>query len=275
VVELHAHTTASDGDLTPTALVAHAAAATVTVLAITDHDTVAGVAEARDAAAGLGVTVVPGIELTARVPHGSMHLLGYFGSPSPAPLVNQLETLRIGRERRLRLMVDRLGRLGVPVDWDAVRARAAHQLGRPHLADALVAAGHAASREQAFAEWIGFGRPGFIPADGLDPDEAVRLVVASGGVPVLAHPASLALPPRHLESFVQRLAARGLGGIEVHRPDHTPEQRGAYAEIARRRRLLPCGGSDFHRPEGPFALGDSGTPGLSNAVVRELLERIS
>lgn len=245
------------------------------MLAVTDHDTFAGVEEARATAADHGVTVVPGIELTVRVPHGSMHLLGYFGSSSPPPLDDQLEALRAGRERRLRRMVVRLGELGVPVEWDAVRSRAAHQLGRPHLADALVAAGHCTSREEAFSEWIGFGRPAFIPADGLDPDEAVRLVVTSGGVPVLAHPASLALPARHLESFVQRLASRGLAGIEVHRPDHTPEQRDAYAAIARRRHLLDCGGSDFHRLEGPFPLGDSGTPGIPAAVVEKLLERIS
>ncbi len=273
--DLHAHTTASDGDLAPARLVAHAAAAGVTTLAITDHDTLAGVPEARTAGAASGVRVVCGIELTVRVPMGSMHLLGYFPTESPAPLVDRLDEFRDRRDARIREIIARLAALGMPLTWDDVRRQGAHQLGRPHVADALVAAGHVADRDEAFARWLGDGLPAAVPSDGLDPEEAVRLVRASGGVSVLAHPGSLSLPHRHLTSFVQRLGAYGLTGIEVHRPEHLPEQRDHYAEIARRLHLLPCGGSDFHRPESPYDVGDTGTPGLAGSVVEDLLARIS
>jgi len=275
LIDLHAHTTASDGDLTPAELVAAAAAAAVATLAVTDHDTVAGLGAAVEAGAGHGVRVIPGIELTARVPHGSMHLLGYFDDVAPEPLVDRLEELSAYREIRIRAIVERLGDLGVELAWDDVRARAAGQLGRPHVAAALVGAGHVATREEAFDRWLADGRPAHVPSRGLEPDVAVRLVRASGGVPVLAHPGSLALPARHLESFVQRLAAHGLVGIEVHRPEHTPEARDAYRRIAKRLRLVPSGGSDFHRPDGPFALGDTGRPPLDPAAADLLFAAIA
>ncbi len=269
--DLHAHTRSSDGDLEPAELVAAAAAAGVTVLGVTDHDTLAGIEEALAAAAAHGVTVVPGIELTVRVPHGSMHLLGYFAEPAPAPLTERLSELSRLREVRIRAIVARLGELGMPLAWQDVRARAAGQLGRPHVADAMIAAGYVASREEAFAAWLADGRPAHVPSMGLAPEEAVRLVRDSCGAPVLAHPASLALPARHLHSFCQRLAHHGLAGIEVHRPEHTPDQRDVYADVARRLRLVPSGGSDFHRPAGPFPLGDTGFPGVAGDVAERLL----
>jgi predicted metal-dependent phosphoesterase TrpH len=270
-VDLHAHTTASDGDLTPSELVVAAAAAGVEVLAITDHDTVAGLEEAAAVGRATGVTFIPGIELTVRVPHGSMHLLGYFPTPRPHPLIERLGELAGFREERIRAIVELLSRIGYPVEWDDVRRRAAGQLGRPHVADALVDAGHAASRDDAFDRWLADGRPAHVPSHGLDPVEAVTLVVASGGAPVLAHPGSLRLPGRHLSSFTQRLAHHGLAGIEVHRPEHTPDQRDTYAAIARRLHLVPAGGSDFHRPGGAFPLGETGTPGLSRESAQRLL----
>lgn len=274
LIDLHTHTTASDGDLAPDDLVARAAAAGVTDLAVTDHDTVGGLVEALAAAPDHGVRVIPGIELTIQVPRGSMHLLGYFRATAPQPLVDALVELTAFRESRIRRIVERLGELGIPVEWDDVRGRAAGQMGRPHVAAALVARGHVATLAEAFDRWLADGRPAHVPSQGLDPVAAVELVGASGGVAVLAHPASLGLGQRHLAPFVQRLAGAGLTGIEVHRPEHTPEQRDAYATIARRLRLVPSGGSDFHRPDGPFALGDTGTPGLADDVVDRLFERI-
>jgi hypothetical protein len=273
-VDLHTHTTASDGDLTPSRLVAEAAQGGLEVIAVTDHDTVGGLAEATEAATAAGITVIPGIELTVRVPHGSMHLLGYFASPVARPLVERLGELSMFREERIRAIVDRLDALGAPVAWDTVRGRAAGQLGRPHVADALVEAGHAASRDEAFERWLADGRPAHVPSQGLEPVEAVELVVASGGAAVLAHPASLRLPARHLSSFVQRLCHHGLAGIEVHRPEHTPDQRDTYAAIARRLHLIPSGGSDFHRLRGPYRLGDTGTPGVAQDTAERLLAAI-
>ncbi len=274
LIDLHVHTTASDGELAPAVLVAHAATVGLDTLAVTDHDTVGGLAEALAAGAHHGVRVIPGVELTAQVPHGSMHLLGYFSEAAPPQLVDTLVALTTFREARIRRIVERLDELGVPLNWDDVRTRAAGQLGRPHVAAALVAAGHADSIAQAFDRWLADGRPAHVPSRGLDPVEAVRLVGASGGASVLAHPGSLGLNARHLRSFVQRLSAAGLSGIEVHRPEHTPDQRDAYGTIARQLKLVPSGGSDFHRPDGPFALGDTGTPGLASEAADRLLERI-
>jgi predicted metal-dependent phosphoesterase TrpH len=274
LTDLHCHSTASDGDLDPPGLVVAAAGAGVGTLALTDHDTMDGVAAAVAAGELLGVRVVPGIELTVRVPTGSMHLLGYFSAAAPRPLVDRLTGVSAFREQRIRRIVERLADLGIVLDWDDVRGRAAGQLGRPHVAAALVDAGYVATLDEAFERWIADGRPAHVPSQGLEPDAAVRVVRESGGVPVLAHPGSLALPARHLSSFVQRLAAFGLVGIEVHRPEHRPEQRDAYAAIARRLRLVPSGGSDFHRPGGPFGLGDTGRPGLPEDTLERLFDRI-
>jgi predicted metal-dependent phosphoesterase TrpH len=274
LTDLHSHSTASDGDLEPAALVAAAAAAGVTTLALTDHDTMDGLPEALAAGESHAVNVVPGIELTVRVPHGSMHLLGYFTAAAPRPLVDRLDGVAGFREQRIRRVVERLAELGIALEWDDVRGRAAGQLGRPHVAAALVDAGHAASLDEAFDRWLADGRPAHVPSKGLAPDAAVRVVRESGGAPVLAHPGSLALPARHLSSFVQRLAAFGLVGMEVHRPEHRPDQRDAFATIARRLRLVASGGSDFHRPAGPFALGDTGSPPLPDDVLDRLFERI-
>lgn len=272
-IDLHAHTTASDGHLTPAELVAHAAAGGVRVLAVTDHDTVSGLDEAAAAAAVHGVRLLAGVELTAQVPHGSLHLLGYLPEPAPPPLLERLAELTELRTQRIVRIVARLNALGVALDWERVRALAAGQLGRPHVAHALIEAGHAASVEEAFDRWLGDGGPAHVPQRGLEPAEAIALVTGCGAVPVLAHPASLRLPARHLHAFVQGLAARGLAGIEVHRPEHLPDQRDAFARIATRLRLLPCGGSDFHRTDGPYAIGDTGTPGLAFDTADRIVER--
>jgi predicted metal-dependent phosphoesterase TrpH len=252
-----------------------AAGAGVTTLALTDHDTVAGLDEAVAAGRERGVRVVPGIELSVRVSNlgmGSMHLLGYFRTTAPSPLVQRLAELAAKRVRRARAMVERLAQLGAPISFADVAARAGGTIGRPHLADALVAAGHAETPQDAFERFLADGAPAYVPQDGLEPEEAVRLVTASGGAAVLAHPASLAIGQGHkLEAFVRRLAAAGLSGMEVHRPDHTPERRDALARIARRVHLVAAGGSDFHRPLGPIRPGDTGVPGLPPDTLDRLL----
>lgn len=270
--DLHAHTTASDGALGPEALVRLAASRGVAVLAVTDHDSVESVERAVAEGARSGVRVVPGVELSVRVPHGSMHLLGYFAQARPPALVERLEALRAGRLRRAERMVAALCDLGAPIDLDAVVARAAGAVGRPHLADELVAAGHVASRQEAFERYLGDGAAAWVPAEGLGPDEAVALVRAAGGAPALAHPASLRLDRAALAATVQRLAARGLAGIEVHRPEHLPERRDEYAALARRLRLVATGGSDFHDPRGPNAPGDTGRPPLPLDAIDRLMD---
>ena len=241
------------------------------MLAVTDHDTMAAVPAAAAAGAARGVRVVPGVEVSVRTPSGSMHLLGYFRAHAPPPLLERLEALRRGREERALRILARLADLGAQLDPADVAARAAGPIGRPHIAEALVAAGHARDRQDAFDRFLADRGPAWVPHAGIGPEEAVRLVAASGGAPVLAHPASLAMPPAALDAFVARLAAAGLRGIEVHRPDHAPERRDAYAALARRHRLVAAGGSDFHRPGEGLWPGDTGEPPLPEDAIDRLL----
>jgi len=229
------------------------------------------VAAALDAGRALGVRVIPGIELSVRAPSGSMHLLGYFREPAPRPLVDRLAELRTAREARARLIVERLAATGAPISFDDVVARAAGPIGRPHIADAVVAAGHAHDRQDAFDRFLSDDGPAVVPHRGLMPEEAVRLVADSGGAAALAHPASLRLATEALSAVVARLAGAGLRGIEVHRPDHTPERRDAYAALARRHGLIATGGSDFHRPSQELLPGDTGEPPLPPDAIDRLL----
>lgn len=242
------------------------------VLAVTDHDTMEGVPEAMAAGSELGVRVIAGVELSVQAPSGSFHLLGYFPGPGePEPLGARLAGLRAARETRAHRMVERLAAAGAPVSFEDVSARAAGAIGRPHVADALVAAGHARDRQDAFDRYLADGGPGFVPHEGLQPREAIALVADSGGAPVLAHPASLRMPERELRAYVQRLTAWGLRGIEVHRPDHTPDRRASLARLARRNGLVATGGSDFHRLEDELRPGDTGRPPLPADVIDHLL----
>jgi len=230
------------------------------------------VAEAVAAGQTLGVRIVPGVELSVRAPSGSLHLLGYFPHALPEPLGARLATLRAAREVRAHRIVERLAEAGVPIAFDDVAARAGDSIGRPHLADALVAAGYVADRQEAFDRYLADGGPAWVPHEGLEPREAIELVTASGGAPVLAHPASLRMPPRELGAYVHRLASWGLRGIEVHRPEHTPGRRDHLTGIARRLHLVPSGGSDFHRPEDTLRPGDTGEPPLPLETIDRLLE---
>jgi 3',5'-nucleoside bisphosphate phosphatase len=245
----------------------------VATLALTDHDTMEGVPEAMDAGTRLGVRVVPGVELSARVPSGSLHLLGYFSHPAPSPLVERLDELRRTRVDRAREMVERLAQLGAPLDWNDVAARAEGSLGRPHIADALVAAGHARDRAEAFSRFLGDDRPAYVPSAALEPDEAICLVTEAGGAAVLAHPYSLRMGRDTLRAFVAELRLAGLQGVEVHRPDHSVPDAQTLADLARDLGLLPCGGSDFHHPDGPVELGDTGYEAVSSRVPDDLLTR--
>jgi 3',5'-nucleoside bisphosphate phosphatase len=280
MIDLHAHTRASDGTQTPTEVVVRAARRGVSVLAITDHDTVAGLPEAIAAGQRLGVSLIPGIELSVRPPQGQLHILAYLPTSDPPSLIGVLADLRRAREARADLIAARLAALGASIDMAAVRARVGSSIGRPHLADALVEAGHAADRADAFARFLGDDQPAYVPHQLLHPKTALDLVAEAGGVAALAHPASLRLGIRGLESYAARLRHLGLWGIEVHRPDHTPEQRDAFARTARRLRLVATGGSDYHGPApGRSDLGETGVPPLppqvADLIHRALRERVA
>ena len=252
-VDLHTHSTYSDGLLSPAALVEEAAARGVRFLALTDHDTVAGIAEARAAGGRHGVEVIPGVELSAALaPGAEVHLLGYCVDVTDAALLAGLAAYARAREERMERMVDRLRRVGAPVDPDRVRVIAGHgTVGRPHLARALVEAGHAADVADAFARYVGSGRPAFVPRPRVDPRDAIALVRAAGGVPVLAHPYSAG----GVESVLDRLVPAGLAGMEVRlRRIHSRRARGAAAHRyppradRHRRQRLPRPGRAAQRP---------------------------
>lgn len=240
-------------------------------MAVTDHDTFGAIAAAQAAGRERGVRVVRGVELSVAAPSGSLHLLGYFRDAAPDPLSARLADLRAAREVRARRIVERLAALGAPVAFEDVAARAAGPIGRPHVADALVAAGHARDRQDAFDRFLGDDGPAAVPHARLAPEEGVRLIADSGGAAALAHPASLRLAPAALSALVGRLRTAGLRGIEVHRPDHTPERRNAYAALARRHGLVATGGSDFHDPAGELRPGDTGEPPLPPDAIDRLL----
>jgi predicted metal-dependent phosphoesterase TrpH len=231
----------------------------VNVLAITDHDTIDGVPEAVAAGAHNGVRVIPGVEISVAGPSGSMHLLGYFSESAPEPLATRIREIADFRASRNRRIVDRLGELGMPIRWDDVARRAQGKIGRPHIAAALLDAGYVPDLQTAFDRWLATGQPAYVEAGSLGPEDAVQLVLASGGAPVLAHPGTLKLDDRSLGTFATRLRDAGLRGLEVYRPEHSPDRRAVYGALCERLGLVPSGGSDFHRdePDGP-QLGDAG-----------------
>jgi predicted metal-dependent phosphoesterase TrpH len=246
VIDLHLHTTASDGLLAPRELVDRARTAGLSIISVTDHDTVAGIGEASDAAAAAGIRVVAGIEMTAVEQERDVHILGYFIDPADAGLESFLAEQRRDRIRRVREMADRLAWLGHPIDVTALLERVqagdgARSVGRPALADALVAAGHAADRQDAFARLLGRGRPAFVARCGVGGDRIVEAIHRAGGIASLAHPALLAD-----DQLVEPLAVAGLDAIEVWHSDHQPEDVERYRALAARLGLATSGGSDFH-----------------------------
>ncbi len=243
MIDLHSHTTASDGHLEADALVREAWSAGIRVLAVTDHDTVAGVAPARLAAAAFGLTLINGIEMTAVDAGRDVHILGYFFDADAAPLATFLTAQRATRRDRLRAMAARLGACGVPVDLEPVLARttADRAVGRPALAEAMVAAGHVRTHREAFDRWIGEGCPAWIRRDGPSVGEVVTILHEAGGLASVAHPV---LYDR--DDDIARWRDAGLDAIEVFHSEHGPADVERYRTLAERLGMLITGGSDFH-----------------------------
>ena len=239
-IELHAHTSASDGQYPPDALVALARTLHLDVLAITDHDTTDGVAPARQAAAGSPL-ILAGIELSAE-DAVDVHILGYGLNPETPVLQAALAGFRNGRETRARQMVDRLTALGVPVEWEDVAALASGSIGRPHIARAMVTAGHVESVRDAFDQYLHNGGPAYVARPRLTPEDAVTLIHQAGGAAILAH-AGL-LPDWH--GMVERLIPAGLDGVEVNHPKNNEAVRLELRALAAQMNLIMTGGSDFH-----------------------------
>ncbi|MFD9027410.1 PHP domain-containing protein [Streptomyces parvulus] len=259
-IDLHTHSTASDGTDTPARLVRKAAAAGLDVVALTDHDTTRGHAEAL-AALPEGLTLVTGAELSCRLDGVSMHMLAYLFDPEEPAFLAERELVRDDRVPRARGMVAKLNDLGVPITWEQVaRIAGDGSVGRPHVASALVEIGVVPTVGDAFtADWLADGGRAFVPKHETDPFEALRLVKAAGGVAVFAHPAAVKRGRTVPESAIADLAAAGLDGIEIDHMDHDADTRARLRGVADELGLLATGSSDYHGSRKTCVLGQHTT----------------
>jgi predicted metal-dependent phosphoesterase TrpH len=268
VIDLHTHTTASDGRCTPAELVARAASAGVTVLSVTDHDTVAGCGAAAAACATAAIRFVPGIEITAVRDEVDVHVLGYFIDPQSNALHAFLSEQRQSRIDRIRRMIGRLADLGLPLDADAILKPAlddpGKSVGRPWVARALVAAGYVTTTNEAFSSWLSRGRPAFVPREAAAPDVVVARIHDAGGLASVAHPGLLGR-----DEWIPGLAAAGLDAIEAYHTKHDAAATARYCAMAERLGLAVSGGSDYHGDESHGAHH----PG-SVSLPREAYERL-
>jgi predicted metal-dependent phosphoesterase TrpH len=258
-VDLHVHSNVSDGRYAPEEIVVKAAGLGLAFLALTDHDSVGGISPARQAAGAFpGLTFIPGVEISTDVPDGEVHVLGYFIDYESKELAEALKRFRESRQGRARGMVDKLHRLGVDIDWRRVQEIAGEgTIGRPHIARAMLEKGYIGSFTEAFEKYIGHGGPAYVERDKMTPEEAVALVLRSGGLPVLAHPFTVPEPER----MTAGLKATGLVGIEAYYKDNTREQTGTLIGLADKYGLIATGGSDYH------GIDDSREVGLGGVVV--------
>ena len=247
VIDLHLHTTASDGTLTPSELVSKARSAGLSIFSITDHDTTAGLAEAAAAAQACGVELIDGIEISAVEEGRDVHVLGYFIDPRSPTLRAFLDRQREDRLRRVCEMGERLAALGAPIDVEPILAEAqrGRSVGRPQIASALLARGHVATRDEAFDRFLEFGGPAFVPRCGASASEVVAIVHEAGGLASLAHPGLL-----RRDHLIAPLAEAGLDALEVRHSDQDAETESKYRAMARALGLLVTGGSDFHGEHG-------------------------
>lgn len=269
LIDLHTHSTVSDGTQPPAEVVASAVEAGVDVLALTDHDSTAGWEEASQAARTLGVTFVPGLEISCSRDGVSIHLLSYLHDPDEPNLAATLKAARDSREQRAERMVELLAQ-DVDITWESVleQVEPGATIGRPHIADALVARGVVADRAEAFADLLSARGHYYVRHYAPDPAEAVRLVVGAGGVPVMAHPAASSRGRVVEDTVIEDLVDAGLAGLEVDHVDHTPAERAHLRELAARWDLLETGSSDYHGEGKPNRLGECTTsPEAFDAIV--------
>ncbi len=248
MIDLHTHTTASDGRCKPADLVARAAAAGVTVLSVTDHDTVDACEAVRNACAVAGITFVPGIEITAVRDDADVHVLGYFIDARSSELRVFLAEQRQRRRDRVGRIIVQLEKLGLHLDADAILRPAIDEpgksIGRPAIARALVAAGYVKTSNEAFASWLSRGRPAFVAREGAAPDNVIAQIHGAGGIASLAHPGLL-----RRDAWIAGFASSGLDAIEAYHTDHDEAMTGHYRSVAHRLGLAVSGGSDYHADE--------------------------
>ncbi|MDP3983459.1 MAG: PHP domain-containing protein [Acidimicrobiia bacterium] len=277
-VDLHTHSTASDGSDPPAQVIAHAVAVGLSAVALTDHDTLDGIPEASAAAGRLGIELVPGVELSLQWEGaGGMHLLVLFLPPGSGPLRDRLGKLQAGRDHRNQAMVERLNHLGMAIEYAEVLTESGGgSVGRPHIAAVLARHGYVEDISTAFDLWLAHDKPAYVGRPRLEPEEAIALAREEGAVPILAHPHTLGLnTAEEMTAMLSRLTGAGLIGLECHYPIYSPTERQGYADLARRFGLIPSGGSDYH---GTYKVGidlgvGKGDLIVPDAVLTELRPR--
>ncbi|MBI3914893.1 MAG: PHP domain-containing protein [Chloroflexi bacterium] len=266
-VDLHTHSTASDGEHAPRELVRLALERDLDVIALTDHDSIAGIAAAQDAARGTRLQVIPGVELSADVESAEVHVLGYFVDWHDAHFLAMLEKFRDGRVGRAEKMVEKLTQLGAPISFARVQEIAGDgSIGRPHVAQALLEAGHIANLNEAFEKFLGRNAPAYVERFKITPEDAVTLILKAGGVPVLAH-------PREVTNWVSPLTQAGMLGLEVYYGMYAEELRNKHLQLAKQHGLIATGGSDFHGLNKMGHMGGLGQVFVPPEVVEQLREK--
>lgn len=272
LIDLHTHTTASDGSMTPAELVRHAFEKGLAAIAVTDHDSMDGIEYALHEGRKLGIEVIPGVEISVDF-DPEMHLLGYFLNGYYEPILKSLEELRLMREQRNPKIIRKLNELGFDITMEEVSKKAdGVNVGRPHIARALMDKGYVDSIAEAFEKYLSAGKPAYFKKDKLTPEEGVALITRSGGTPVLAHPVYLGMAGIELEQLLPRLKAAGLRGIEAVYSENTQEQTARLLKLAEANGLAVTGGSDFHgsfKPHIEIGIGRG-----SLRIPYELLDRL-
>lgn len=255
-VDLHLHSTASDGTRSPFELIELAAERNLSIIAITDHDTFDGISHGMEAADSMGITMIPGVELSVDLEEKglSAHLLGYFPGSDPEKLISRstplgkaITFIQAGRERRNPRILEKLSHIGIHVDIDSLKLIAGGDvIGRPHIAEALIAGGYVGNFREAFDRYLAKGKLAYVDRDRLPVHEAVRLIADADGLPVMAHPGYIQMEPNELKLFFCRMKEYGLAGIEVYYPSHSTSFTGLLKEFASRYELVLTGGTDYH-----------------------------
>ncbi|MGC9324527.1 MAG: PHP domain-containing protein [Desulfomonilia bacterium] len=273
IADLHVHSTASDGDLSPEQLVDAALYAHLHTIALTDHDTLSGVAEALRTGSAKGITVIPGVEISAVFDPGTLHILGYFPR-YPDGLEKSLEEIQRARAHRVPKIISKLNDLGIALRIEDVEASSSDsQIGRPHIAKALIAKGYVQDFEEAFSRYLAKGKQAYVEKEKMTWEKSIDLIRHHGGLPVLAHPFTLNLSAKDLLSFTGDLKNAGLAGIEVLYPDHTRSQKKLYRRIAQTLDLFITGGTDYHGPSSNSV--NIGEYGIDSEALHIIMKRLN
>lgn len=276
MIDLHMHSTFSDGSLTPEELVEAGKRTRLTAMSLTDHDCMDGLSRFMTACDAVGIVGIPGVEISAEVGAGTMHVLGYYVAMGDADLEGVLRVIRDGREDRNVKILERLNELGCHLEWDEVAKLAGEDVvGRPHFAQAMQSRGYVSSKQEAFDMYLAKGKQAYVDRTRQTPEDSIGAILAAGGVPVLSHPFTLGLGRNALKEFVGQLTDMGLGGIEVYYSEHAAQRVQEYLELTKHFDLQATGGTDFHGDVNPaIRLGYGfGSLKVPDEIVGQLQER--